>query len=238
MSVGQSAHLGHFSAALHMVADAGYAAGYNFEYLAGDHLAKDLKIVPVIAVPRPPKDDKGRRLFDSTYDKKGRPVCVGGKAMDFIGTGENGEHWFRCPPEGCHLRNKVGWSRHCYSEHSEKPEGKLMRVMGTVHRASEEWDGTYRMRSVIERYFSSGKQSRLLDKHQALGLERVSLHARMSTLSHLLTSWGRLMSGDYANMRRMHIQLPRATHAAEPNQAQECAQCRSCSHHDPKGSAE
>ena len=103
--------------------------------------------------------------------------------------------------------------------------------MGTVHRASEEWKKVYRMRPIEERYFSSGKQSRLLDKHQTLGQRRVILHARMSTLSHLLTSWGRLMASDYANMRRMHIRLPR-------NPAPGCVECRLCPHHGQKESAE
>ena len=224
--------------AQYLTADAGYAALYNFDYLAGDHLEEEIKINPVIAIPRPPKDDKGRRLFDSTYDAKGRPVCVGGRAMEFVETDKDGAHWFRCSPEGCHLKNRMDWSRYCDYEHSERPEGKLLRIMGTVHRASEEWDGIYRMRPVIERYFSSDKQTRLLDKHQALGRQRVSLHARMATLSHLLTSWGRLMADDYDRMRRMTIKLPRATRAAGLGGTQECAQCRLCSHHDPEGSAE
>ena len=37
-----------------------------------------------------------------------------------MGTGEDGAHHFRCPPEGCHLKNKLNWSRYCHDEHSEK----------------------------------------------------------------------------------------------------------------------
>ena len=54
--------------------------------------------------------------------------------------------------------------------------------MGTVHRASEEWKRLLRMRSPVERWFSSDKQSRLLDKRHYLGLQRVRLHARLPVL--------------------------------------------------------
>ena len=37
----------------------------------------------------------------------------------------------------------------------------------------------------------------------------MSLHAKLSVLSHLLTAWGRLRAGDYDKMRRMTIRLPR-----------------------------
>lgn len=80
----------------------------------------------------------------------------------------------------------------------------------------------------IERYFSTGKQSRLLDKHQYIGLERVSLHVRMSVLSHLLTSWGRLRAGDYERMRHMTIKLPRVRRAVK---AQECPESCPCPQH-------
>ena len=103
--------------------------------------------------------------------------------------------------------------------------------MGTLHRASEEWKSVFKKRTSIERYFSSTKQSRLLDKHQCLGQERVSLHGRMSTLSYLLTAWGRLMAGDYAHMRHMRIKLPRATRVAGLSETQECPECCPCPQH-------
>ena len=218
---------------IYLIADKDYHGIENFKYLADE-----LGVIPVIAIIEPPEDDRERRLYDGIYDTKGRPVCIGGESMEFTGTDSDGAHHFRCPPEGCRLKDKVGWSRHCHDEHSEKPKGKLLRVMGVVHRSSAEWKRIAKMRPIIERLFSSGKQTRLLDKHQSLGLERVSLHVRMSMLSHLLTSWGRLAAGDYGRMRRMTIKLPRATRAAGLGGTQECAQCRLCSHHDPEGSAE
>ena len=50
-------------------------------------------------------------------------------------------------------------------------------------------------------------------------------------LSYLLTAWGRLRASDYANMRGMHIRLPRATQAAELGETQECRQYCLCPQH-------
>ena len=109
-----------------MPADRGYDALPNFE-----HVAKR-KLVPVTDVRRPPKDkETKKRRYDGLYDKKGRPVCVGGKSMTYIGTDSEGEHWFRCPTEGCHLKGRMDWGRYCDLEHSEKPTGTLLRIMGS-----------------------------------------------------------------------------------------------------------
>ena len=187
----------------YLAADKGYHALYNFRHVA------DLGIAPIIAIPKPQEDSDGNRLYEELYTEKGLPTCIGEQPMEFVETGDDGAHRFRCPPEGCPLKDKTGWSRYCDFDYSEKPEGTRLRIMGTVHRASEEWKEIFKKRPSIERYFSSGKQSRLLDKHQVLGQERVSLHATMSVLSHLLTAWGRLRAGDYDKMRRMTIRLPR-----------------------------
>ena len=111
--------------------------------------------------------------------------------------------------------------------------GKRLRTMGIIHRASPEWKRLFKMRPTVERWFSSAKHSRLLDRHQYLGQDRVSLHARMSLLGYLLTSWGRLKAGDYTGMRQMHIKLPRRPAlAAELREMQECGDCCLCSLHD------
>ena len=49
-------------------------------------------------------------------------------------------------------------------------------------------EGLVQEEDCLERYFSSDKHSRLLDKHQYLGQQRVSLNARTATLTYLLTS--------------------------------------------------
>ena len=143
------------------------------------------------------------------------------------------EHRFRCPEEGCRLKGRTDWSRYCDFEYSEKPEGTRLRIMGVIHRASKEWREIFKKRPSIERYFSSDKRSRLLDRHQFMGLERVSLHGRMSTLSYLLTAWGRLRAGDYPHMRHMHIRLGRRpAPASDLSEVQECAECCLCPQHD------
>ena len=177
--------------ARYLTADKGYHAIYNFRHIVSR------RITPVIPIPKPPKDEKGKRLYEGLYNEKGLPVCIGGKPMEFLRTGRDGKHRFRCPEGGCHLKGRTDWSRYCDFEYAEKPTGTKLRIMGILHRASEEWQKIFNRRPAIERYFSSDKHSRLLDKHQYLGQRRVSLNARMATLSHLLTNWGRLMAGDY-----------------------------------------
>ena len=212
----------------YLAGDKGYHALYNFRHLA------DLGIVPVIDVPMPQLDKKSKmRLHEGLYNEKGLPVCIGGQVMEFVETGEDGKHRFRCPPEGCRLKGRMDWSRYCDFDYAEKPNGKRLRIMGIVHRASSMWKEIYKKRTSIERHFSSVKHSRLLDKHQYLGLERVGLHARMSTLTYMMTVWGRLMAGDYEGMRQMHIRLPRRPAlAAELREIQECGDCCPCSLHD------
>ena len=204
----------------YLTADKGYHARYNFQHLA------DLGITPVIAIPKPQKDRKtGRRLYEGIYSEKGLPVCIGGREMDLVETGEDGKHRFRCPEEGCRLKGRTDWSRYCDFDYAERPEGTKLPIMGVIHRASEKWKEVFRKRTSIERYFGSAKHSRLLDKHQCLGRERMNLHGRMSMLSYLLTAWGRLMADDYACMRHMRIRLPRATRVAGLSETQDCPEC-------------
>ena len=143
----------------YLSADKAYSAQYNFE----DAILRG--VTPIIAVPRPPKNKQtGERRYDGIYDKEGRPTCLGGQPMDYLGTDEDGYHFFRCPEEGCSLKGKVDWSRYCDTEYSEKPEGKLLRIMGIVPRFTGEWKRLYRMRTSVERWFSSAKRSRLLNQ--------------------------------------------------------------------------
>ena len=128
--------------------------------------------------------------------------------MDFLGTGPDEKHRFRCPEDGCRLKGRMNWSRYCDFEYSEKPTGTKLRIMGILHRASDEWQKVFKRRPAIERYFSTDKHSRLLDKHQYLGQRRVRLNAKMATLSYLLTAWGKLRADDYAHLRHMYIKLP------------------------------
>ena len=216
-----------------VLADKGYDSLPNFQ-----HTVKQ-GIIPIIAVRRPQKDkETGQRRFDSTYDEDGRPVCVGGQSMEYLGTDQEGNHHFRCPSEGCWLKDKVDWSRYCNSRHSEQPKGKLLRIIGIVPRFTKLWRKIYNKRGAIERWFSSAKRSRLLDKHQLLEMGKIGLHANVSMLAWLLTALARLMADDYRRMRHMYIRLPRAGRETGGNPAElelakvhDCQGCRLCPEH-------
>ena len=52
--------------------------------------------------------------------------------MEYVETDPEKGHLFRCPAEGCHLKGKIHFSRYCDSEHYEKPEGRLLRIVGSA----------------------------------------------------------------------------------------------------------
>ena len=149
-------------------------------------------------------------MYDGIYEADGRPTCVGGKPMQYVETDAEQGHLFKCPSEGCHLKGKVHFTRYCDSEHYEKPEGRLLRIVGLLPRCSEEWKAKYKLRTVIERYFSSAKHSRLMNVHRYLNISKVSLHVAMSMLAYLATALAHLQADDYAHMRHMRIRLPEA----------------------------
>ena len=72
-------------------------------------------------------------------------------------------------------------------------------------------------RNSIERYFSSAKQSRLLNRHQCLGQAKVELHVNMATLAYALTALAHLEADDYENMGMMDIELPGVKRTVEPS---------------------
>ena len=186
-----------------IIGDKGYDSTENHK------AARALGFHAIIPLTRLPVDQKTgqRRLHDGIYTNDGLPTCVGGKPMKFLGTDSEGDHWFTCDWEGCHLKHKIDWSKYCDFEHSEKPEGKLLRIMGTIHRNSLHWKRLYNMRPVIERYFSSAKRSRLLDTHKCLNLERMTLHVTMSWLTYVFSVLCHLRAGDTENMLQMPVEL-------------------------------
>ena len=186
-----------------ITADKGYDSQRNYDAAASLKLHL---VSPLVNLPRDRKT-KQRRLHLGIYTNEGLPTCIGGKPMKFLGTDSEGDHWFTCDWEGCHLKDKIDWSKYCDFEHSEKPEGKVLRIMGSIHRSSLEWNRMYKMRPVIERYFSSGKRSRLLDTHKCLNLERVTLHVTMSWMAYVLTVLCHLRKGEIANMLHMPVEL-------------------------------
>ena len=185
----------------------------------------DLGMIPVIAIRLPEKDpETGQRLYDGIYVEDGRPLCAGGMPMEYVATDADQGHLFRCPPDACHLKDKDGVARHCDDQRHVKPEGRLLRIVGLLPRCSDEWKDEYKKRPVIERHFSSGKHSRLMDQHRYFNILQMSLHVLMSMLSYLATALAHLQADDYAHMRHMRIKLPKAQRR-EPEQPPERA-CR------------
>ena len=130
----------------YVLADKAYHALDNFRY------AVKRGIIPIIDIPRPVADKAtGKRLYDGIYTADGRPTCVGQQPMSYLGTDKDGNHWFRCPPEGCRLKDRMDWSRYCNDEHWESPTGRLLRIMGIIPRFSREWKQLYRLRGANER---------------------------------------------------------------------------------------
>ena len=207
-------------------ADKAYAGQERLQHLV-DH-----GIVPVVAVPKPRKDEDGKRLFDGIYTEEGRPTCIGGEPMAYWGYDSERGHLFRCPSEGCALKHKIDWSRYCDCEVWEKPEGKLLRTIGILPRFTDEWKRIYRMRTAVERYSRSAKHSRLLDRHQFLGIAKVSLRVKIARLAYLATVLAKLRANDYAGMRHMAVRLPRLRrNKGEPLLETAChnASCTCCS---------
>ena len=111
-----------------------------------------------------------------------------------------------------------------------KPEGRLLRTVGILPRFTEEFERIMRMRTGIERYFRSGKHSRLLNQHQFLGIAKVDLHVKVSRLAYVATVLARLKANDYAGMRHMTVRLPRRRRKPiiPPEDACNGADCACC----------
>ena len=184
-----------------------------------------LGMISIIAVRLPEKDaETGQRLYDGIYVEDGRPLCTGGMPMEYVATDAEQGHLFRCPPDGCHLKDEVNVTEYCNDQRYVKPEGRLLRIVGLLPRCSEQWKTEYKKRPTVERYFSSDKHSRLMDQHRYFNIFQMSLHVAMSMLTYLATALAHLQADDYANMRHMRIKLPKARRS-EPQQSPEPA-CR------------
>ena len=186
-----------------------------------------LGMMPVVAVRRPEKDkETGKRLHDGIFDEAGRPTCIGGQSMEYVETDPEKGHLFRSPADGCYLKETVQFTRHCDAKHYEKPEGRSLRIVGLLPRCSEEWKAEYKKRPIIERYFSSGKHSRLLGTHRHRHIFKVSLHVMMSMLAYLATALAHLQADDYVHMRHMRIRLPAAKGASRNGRRSPTPACR------------
>ena len=180
----------------YVMADRGYDATSNYTYL------DDQRILSVIKMRDTDKD--------GIYTLDGRPKCLGDKPMDYVRTDRGKGHLFRCPPGGCHLKDRIAFSRYCDSEHHERLAGdpELLRKVGRLPRVGRRWASLYRRRQTVERWFNSVKASRLLTGHRYRQRRKVTLHASLSVLTYSATMLARLQVGDYADMRQMRLPLP------------------------------
>ena len=183
------------------MADRGYDSLANFEHLV------DQEITPIIAVRKPTAQDQ---LYDGIFNAKGYPTCIGQVAMEYAGFDPDLGHRFRCRPEGCHLKTTGSVLHKCDTDYWQKPEGPALRAMGIVPRFTPAWKQLYNKRTTVERYFRSAKHSRLLNRHQGMGITRVKLHTSMSRIAYLATMATRLKADDVAKMRHMSVRLAKS----------------------------
>ena len=187
-----------------LLGDRGYDDKKLFAYLVGEG------IEPIILVRKPTAEDG---LYQGMFDKKGRPLCGDGRTpMRFVRS-EGASHLFTCPSEGCELRERSGLIRHCDSSegiwfNGSKRSPESIRAFGwRIRRASPEWAELYRMRQSVERFFSSIKQSRLLDKARFLSSEKIELHLDLSVLTYLATQVAHMAAGRLKDIRVMRIRF-------------------------------
>ena len=128
--------------------------------------------------------------------------------MEYVRTDwQTGERLFRCPAEGCHLRNTgTRATTHCNDEVRERPDTNL-RVIGIISRASPEWAQLYAMRVGIERTFGSLKHSRALEGHRVRTMPKITLHATMSLLTYQATAKAHLKYRDMEHLRDMRVKV-------------------------------
>ena len=187
-----------------LLADRGYDSQANHRLLV------ERGIAPIIHVRKPTAEDG---LYDGLYDKRGRPVCGDGRTpMEYLLTdSKTGLHKFRCPPEGCALKERSsGAVRYCDTAALWVDPSDNYRALGVVARASPEWQKLYARRQVIERMFGSLKRSRMLDRHQYVRRDKVELHLGLSVLTYLATMLARLDAGDAGRLRHMRIKVVRS----------------------------
>lgn len=158
-----------------LIADRGYDAKsfYNFLHQQG--------VDPVIKARDMRRTKNGeKQLIQGIWDQHGNPYCKGGLKMEYVGSDPKRGYRFRCPNDGCSApdRQLMG----CQVEFWQKPEDNI-RLFGKPRRESDEWKAIYTKRYAVERPFKSGKQSRALEHHAVRGLNKMTLHVKMSFLT-------------------------------------------------------
>lgn len=184
-----------------LLADKGYDGLPNYQFL------DDQGIDPIILI-------RDVYKHGDLYDAKGRPICTGNVPMEYVETDDEGQHHFRCNPEGCHLKWKLAFSLYCQDTSEELPEGDLLRRLGRTARASTEFKDLYNLRQTIERFFRSAKHSRLLNQHQYRGMAKIRLHVALSVLAYVATMHDHVRCGRLDKIRQMRVDLPKDARAA------------------------
>lgn len=176
------------------MADKGYDAQQNHRAIL------DCGAIPILPI----KSKKNGELYEGVYNNDGAPTCMGLRTMEYVKQDPERGALFRCPAEGCHLKDRRG-VRYCQDELWEhKPEDP--RRFGPLSRSSPLWKALYGLRQSVERVFKSLKQSRALASHHHRGLLKVGLHACMSVLAFQATALRRLRAGQ---VRFLRWQVPK-----------------------------
>ena len=176
-----------------VVADKGYDSMANHTYL----LSK--RILPVIHIRRTAKAGPDYGF----YTEEGTPTCLGQVPMEYVRSDPTKGRLYRCRADGCHLAGTMkGGITHCDAEVWEDPRRNI-RLFGAIRRDGPEWQTLYSKRQAIERVFKSMKESRRLERHCVRGLQQITLHSMMSTLSFQATALVHLLAGEEDRMRWM-----------------------------------
>ena len=174
-----------------LLADRGYDSVHNHQLLLNK------SILPIIHIRKPPNGG----LHMDTYTTIGEPVCIGGKAMEYLRADEKtGKHLYRCPASACDRKGRIkGWST-CMDEVWEDPKENL-RALSAVARASNEWNAPD-YRALIPQFETLAVTEQIL-------LPRV----RQSGASHWLIDlniWtDNADAGAWDKLRHMRSRVPR-----------------------------
>ena len=142
-----------------------------------------------------PRIERSNRSKSNLHTLKGEPICLGGKAMEFIGTdSQAGLHGFRCPADGCHRRQEPfkGYTV-CDDEVWESFDDDPYTLGGLISRASPHWDRFYKRRWAVERFFGWWFSNGWVENHTCRGRERARLHFALSIVMFVAMALARMV---------------------------------------------
>ena len=173
----------------HVIADRGYDSEQNSQ------LVLDLGSSPIIGI----RDTTKGELIEGVYTYEGVPTCMGLKPMEYVRSDPERGHLYRCPTEGCHLKDRKG-VLYCHDEDWENRQDNP-RLWPPVRRGSHEYRRLSGKRWSIEQVYKSQQESRRLAVHYIRLLPRIALHCLVSTLTYCLTALVRIRVGEREYMR-------------------------------------